>query len=97
MPIADAASPPIHALKTSAIAERSSANVQERVYGSGKNLRKTLTTRLISWMPKGPGVVVIHCTGKDGEGVIRSMWSETACSKKIAGVVATIALQRWMR
>jgi hypothetical protein len=82
--IADAASPPIHALRANAIAERSSAKGRERVYGSGKNLGKTLIIRPISGIARKPGGVEIPLIGKTGECVIRSMWNETACSRNPA-------------
>jgi len=95
--IADAASPPIHASRINAIAERSSANAQERVYGSGKNLRKTLTIKPISWIARKPGGLEVHHIGKIGERVIRSMWNETAYSKNLAESDTKTKLQRWTR
>ena len=97
MLIAEAASPPIHVLRTNATAERSSANVQERVYGSGKNLQTTLTIRPISWIARKPGGVEIHLIGKTGERAIRSMWNETACSRNPAESDTEVKLQRWTR
>lgn len=97
MLIADAASLPIHASRTSAIAERLSANVPERVCGSGKNLRATPTTKPISGIAREPGEVETHSTGKTGERDIRSMWNETACSKNPEETDSEAKLQRWTR
>jgi len=95
--IADAASPPIHALRTNAIVERSSANVQEKDCGSGKNLQTILTIRPISWIARKLGGVEIHPIGKTGERVIRSLWNETACSKNPVESDTKTKLQRWTR
>jgi len=88
---------PIHASRTSAIAQKSNANAPERLPGSGKNLQLTLIIRPTSAIAREPGKLETPGTGKTGDHAIRSMWNETAYSGGSAGAGTKVRLQRWTR